>query len=152
LDLVFGALDHVDVDASQRKIVWPDGKRLSIEEAAERLHAEYPDIPRDLIETHVFGRPEKSSRELGTLQRRGAVANSFARTGPLSPFRPGASRISPTCLLGSGSVARETDRLLARGGEIVAAAEETSSTSTSPEGRPDRGKQPRFVSMTPMFD
>src|SRR5271166_2068051 len=43
LDLVFGALDHVDVDASQRKIVWTDGKRLSIEEAAERLHAEHPD-------------------------------------------------------------------------------------------------------------
>lgn len=31
LDLVFGALDHVDVDARRRKIVWPDGKRLSIE-------------------------------------------------------------------------------------------------------------------------
>src|SRR5271166_3895958 len=46
LDLVFGALDHVDVDARQRKIVWTDGKRLSIEEAAERLHAEHPDIPR----------------------------------------------------------------------------------------------------------
>jgi len=39
LDLVFGALDHVDVDARQRKIVWTDGKRLSIEAAAERLHA-----------------------------------------------------------------------------------------------------------------
>ena len=37
LDLVFDALDHVDVDARQRKIVWTDGKRLSIEEAAERI-------------------------------------------------------------------------------------------------------------------
>ena len=55
LDLVFGALDHVDVDARQRKIVWTDGKRLSIEESAERLHAEHPGMPRDLIETHVFG-------------------------------------------------------------------------------------------------
>jgi hypothetical protein len=34
LDVVFGALDHVDVDARRRKIIWPDGKRLSIEESA----------------------------------------------------------------------------------------------------------------------
>ena len=53
LHLVFGELDHVD--AKQRKIVWTDGKRLSIEAAAERLHADHPEIPRDLIETHVFG-------------------------------------------------------------------------------------------------
>jgi hypothetical protein len=63
LDLVFGALDYVDVDARQRKIVWTDGKRLSIEEAAERLHAEHPDIPRDLIETHVFGWLENCAPE-----------------------------------------------------------------------------------------
>ena len=63
LDLVFGALDHVDVDARQRKIVRTDGKRLSIEEAAERLHAEHPDMPRDLIETHVFGWLENCAPE-----------------------------------------------------------------------------------------
>ena len=63
LDLVFGALDYVDVDAKQRKIVWTDGKPLSIEEAAERLHAEYPDMPRDLIETHVFGWLENCALE-----------------------------------------------------------------------------------------
>ena len=63
LDLVFGALDHVDVDARQRKIVWTDGKRLSIEEAAERLHADHPDMPRDLIETHVFGWLENCAPE-----------------------------------------------------------------------------------------
>jgi hypothetical protein len=63
LDLVFGELDHVDVDAQQRKIVWTDGKRLSIEEAAERLHADHPDIPRDLIEDHVFGWLENCAPE-----------------------------------------------------------------------------------------
>ncbi len=55
LDLVFDALQNVDVDARRRKIVWPDGKRLSIEQSAARLHAEHPDMSRDLIETHVFG-------------------------------------------------------------------------------------------------
>jgi hypothetical protein len=55
LDLVFDALQNVDVDARRRKIVWPDGKRLSIEESAARLHAEHPDMSCDLIETHVLG-------------------------------------------------------------------------------------------------
>jgi hypothetical protein len=39
LDLVFDALEHAAVDARQRKIVWADGKRLSIEQSAERIHA-----------------------------------------------------------------------------------------------------------------
>src|ERR1700688_870347 len=39
LDLVFDALEHAGVDARQRKIVWADGKRLSIEQSAERIHA-----------------------------------------------------------------------------------------------------------------
>jgi hypothetical protein len=55
LDLVFHALEHAGVDAGQRKIVWADGRRLSIEQSAERIHAEHPDVSRDLIETHVVG-------------------------------------------------------------------------------------------------
>ena len=43
------------VGARQRKIVWVDGKRLSIEQSAERIHAEHPGVPRYLIETHVLG-------------------------------------------------------------------------------------------------
>ena len=53
-DLVFDTLEHASVDAKQRKIVWADGKRLSIEQSAERIHAEHPDVPRELIETHVL--------------------------------------------------------------------------------------------------
>jgi hypothetical protein len=49
LDLVFGALAHAGVDAGQRKIVWADGKRLSIEQSAERIHAEHPGVPHDVI-------------------------------------------------------------------------------------------------------
>jgi len=75
LDLVFGALEHVDVDARQRKIVWADGKRLSIQQSAERIHAGHPGVPRDLIETHVLGwlescAPESySERQLDELDR-----------------------------------------------------------------------------------
>jgi hypothetical protein len=55
LDLVFDALEHASVDVRHRKIVWTDGKRLSIEQSAERIHAEHPGVPRNLIEIHVLG-------------------------------------------------------------------------------------------------
>ena len=63
LDLVFDELDHADVDVRQRKIVWTDGKRLSIEESVERLHVDHPDISRDLIEDHVVGWLENCAPE-----------------------------------------------------------------------------------------
>ncbi|HUN39279.1 MAG TPA: hypothetical protein VMU81_03210 [Acetobacteraceae bacterium] len=74
-DLVFAALAHAGVDARQRKIIWADGKRLSIEQSAERMHAEHPGVLRDLIETHVLGwlescAPESySERQLEELDR-----------------------------------------------------------------------------------
>ena len=57
----------------QRKIA--DGKRLSIEQSAERIHAEHPGVPRYLIETHVLGWIENcapdsySERQLEELDR-----------------------------------------------------------------------------------
>ena len=55
LDLVFDALQDVDVDARRRKIVWPDGERLSIEQSAERIHAEHRTVARRL-RAHIKGR------------------------------------------------------------------------------------------------
>ena len=75
LDLMFAALQRAGVDANQRKIVWADGKRLSIEQSAERIHAEHPGVPRYLIETHVLGWIENcapdsySERQLEELDR-----------------------------------------------------------------------------------
>jgi hypothetical protein len=63
LDLVFGALEHAGVDARQRKIVWADGKRLSIEQSTDRIHAGHPGVPRHLIETHVLGWLENCAPE-----------------------------------------------------------------------------------------
>jgi hypothetical protein len=74
-DLVFAALDRAGVDARQRKIVWADGKRLSIRQSAERIHAEHPGVARDLIEIHVVGWLESctaescSARQLEELDR-----------------------------------------------------------------------------------
>ena len=76
LDLVFDALEHAGVDARQRKIVWADGKRLSIEQSAERIHAGHPDVACDVIETTraglagKAGTPEAySERQLEELDR-----------------------------------------------------------------------------------
>ena len=75
LDLVFDALEHADVDAKRRKIVWDDGRRLSIEQSVERIHAAHPDVPQDQIESHVCGWLEScapasySERQLEALDR-----------------------------------------------------------------------------------
>lgn len=69
LGLVFAALEDADV--------WDDGKRLSIEQSAERIHAEHPDVPRDLFETHVVG----GSRVL----RRNPIPNASSRSSTGSP-------------------------------------------------------------------
>jgi hypothetical protein len=63
LDQVFDALEHAGVDARHRKIVWADGKRLSIEQSVERIHAKHPGVPRYLIETHVLGWLENCAPE-----------------------------------------------------------------------------------------
>lgn len=55
LDTVWGLLEKADVDARERKIVWDDGKRLSITESVQRIHADYPDLPLELIEEHLIG-------------------------------------------------------------------------------------------------
>ena len=64
LDLVFGALEHAGVDARQRKIVWADGKRLSIEHSTDYIHRGRPGVPRHLIETHVQGWLENCAPEI----------------------------------------------------------------------------------------
>ena len=55
LDAVWMLLEKVDVDAKNRKIIWEDGKRLSITESVQRIHAGCPDFPLELIETHLIG-------------------------------------------------------------------------------------------------
>ena len=42
-------LETLHVDAKKRKIIWPDGKRLDLDESVQNIHADYPDFPRELI-------------------------------------------------------------------------------------------------------
>jgi len=68
-ELTWQSLKNVDVDASARKLIWEDGKRLSIDESVQRIHAHYPQLPLDLIETQLIGwlemefAPESYSQE-----------------------------------------------------------------------------------------
>ena len=54
-EFAWRSLQNVDVDANHRKLVWDDGKRLSIDESVQRIHREHPEFPFDLIEDHLIG-------------------------------------------------------------------------------------------------
>ena len=54
LDVVWPLLETADVDAKNRQIIWDGGKRLSITESVERIHADHPDLPLELIEWKVI--------------------------------------------------------------------------------------------------
>ena len=76
LDAVWRLLQTADVDANQRKIIWEDGKRLSIPESVQRIHADHPDFPPELIEEHLIGwlqmeyaPPDYSEKQLDKLDR-----------------------------------------------------------------------------------
>ena len=75
-DVVWAALEKVDVDARKRQLIWEDGKRLSITESVQRLHADYPDFPLELIEERLIGwlemefaPPSYSEEQLDELDR-----------------------------------------------------------------------------------
>src|SRR3990172_11742534 len=44
-------LETLHVDARQRKIIWPDGRRLDLDESVQNIHTDYPQVPRELIES-----------------------------------------------------------------------------------------------------
>lgn len=52
-EVTWQILEEVDVDAADRRLIWDDGKRLSIDESVQRIHQEYPEYPVDLIEARV---------------------------------------------------------------------------------------------------
>ena len=47
-------LETLHVDAKKRKIIWPDGKRLDLDESAQNIHADYPDFPREIIQSRLI--------------------------------------------------------------------------------------------------
>jgi len=53
-EVTWAILEEVDVDAVDRKLIWDDGKRLSIDESVQRIHRDYPEYPVDLIEARLI--------------------------------------------------------------------------------------------------
>jgi len=51
---VLDALKQASVDARERRIVWPDGTWLSIEDTARKIHSE-SGSPLDMVLSHVVG-------------------------------------------------------------------------------------------------
>jgi len=54
VDCVYNALDGASVDISEKKIIWSDGQRLTIEQSAERIHRE-TNLCQDTIISHIIG-------------------------------------------------------------------------------------------------
>ncbi len=53
-ETVWDLLDTVGVDARNREIIWHDGTALDIAGCVQRIHVTFPDLPLQLIETHVL--------------------------------------------------------------------------------------------------
>jgi hypothetical protein len=51
---VLDVLERASVDARERRIVWHDGTRLSIEDAARKIHSE-SGASLDMVQSHVVG-------------------------------------------------------------------------------------------------
>ena len=47
-------LQTLQVDAKQRKLIWPDGKPLDLDESVHNIHTDYPEFPRELIESRLI--------------------------------------------------------------------------------------------------
>jgi hypothetical protein len=70
------SLEEANVDAKGRKIIWPDGTRLSLTESMQRFQAEHPDFPLDMIDEALitwlegeFAPPDYSEEQLEELGR-----------------------------------------------------------------------------------
>ena len=53
-EVTWQLLEKVDVDAKKRKLIWDDGRRLSIDESVQRIHALCPEYPVDLVEGRLI--------------------------------------------------------------------------------------------------
>jgi hypothetical protein len=49
-DVLWNWLEDVQIDAKQRKLIWPDAERLDLEQSIERVLKKYPDFPRNEVE------------------------------------------------------------------------------------------------------
>ena len=69
MDLVHPLLEKVQVDAKARKLLWADGKRLSIDASVKRIHAKHPELPAEVIEEKLISWLEMDYEPKGVSQQ-----------------------------------------------------------------------------------
>jgi hypothetical protein len=47
-------LEGVQLDAKQRRLIWPDAERLDLEQSIQRIQKLYPNFPRDEVEEFLL--------------------------------------------------------------------------------------------------
>jgi hypothetical protein len=53
-DALWDLLEGVQLDAKQRKFIWPDAERLDLEQSVQRIQKQHPDFPGDQIEEFLI--------------------------------------------------------------------------------------------------
>jgi hypothetical protein len=53
-DTLCDLMEDVQLDAEQRKFIWPDGQHLGIDQSVQRIQKQYPDFRRDWIEEYLI--------------------------------------------------------------------------------------------------
>jgi hypothetical protein len=53
-DALCDLMDDVQLDAKQRKFIWPDGQRLDLDQSVQHIQKQYPDFRRDWIEEYLI--------------------------------------------------------------------------------------------------
>jgi hypothetical protein len=53
-DVLWDLMEHVQLDAKQRKLIWPDAEPLDLEQSIQRIQKEYPEFLRGQIEEFLL--------------------------------------------------------------------------------------------------
>ena len=53
-NVIWTLLEDVQLDARQRKVIWPGAQRLDLEQSVQRIQKLHPDFPREGIEESLI--------------------------------------------------------------------------------------------------
>jgi hypothetical protein len=53
-DALCDLMEDVQLDAKQRKFIWPGGERLDLDQSVEHIQKQHPDFRRDWIEEYLI--------------------------------------------------------------------------------------------------
>ena len=53
-DVLWNLVEDVQLDAKQRKLIWPDAESLDLEQSIQRVQKKYPDFPRNEVEEFLL--------------------------------------------------------------------------------------------------